>query len=282
MSPRRTPERTRTRRISAALVGGALLVASACGNDDDGALSDDEFCERMEQLEEDFDEEPGDEESGDELDAEALDALADLAASAPNDEVRDALNTFGGFAERLDGLDEDDPEAFGEAMSIVFDPEFTGAVESLEDYLVGTCGFDESEFSGGFDDELVDEGSVDEGSVDEGSNSGARDDVAGGDEPDIDYDEDAYEAVFDDLALLREPVETELGTVQGIGVMSMMGAPIATIDVDPAEVDPMEACEVLATVWDDLLSASGLPVEINDADFELVVSRPPGGDCTPE
>ncbi|MEX2628284.1 MAG: hypothetical protein WD225_15465 [Ilumatobacteraceae bacterium] len=267
------PTRThRTRRIAGLMVSGALLTA-ACGGDDD-ALSDDEFCERMEQVEEEFEEDPDDE-----LDAEDLNRLADLATSAPNDEIRDALNTFGEFAERLEGVDEDDPEAFGEAMSIVFDPEFTSAFESLEEYLVGTCGYDESEFSGGFDDEVVDEGS------NGGDTTGADDaepDIADDAEPDIAYDEVAYDEVFDDLSLLRDPVEAELGSVQGVGIMSMMGAPIATIDIDPAEVDPMEACEVLATIWDDLLSASGLPVEINDADFELVVSRPAGGDCTPE
>lgn len=263
----------RTRRITGLLLSGALLIA-ACGGDDDGALSDDEFCERMEQLAEEFEED-----ADDDLDAEALNDLADLAASAPNDEIRGALDTFGEFAERLEGVDEDDPEAFGEAMSIVFDPEFTAAFETLEEYMVGTCGFDESEFSGGFDDDIVEEGSGGDGTGDDGTGD---DTTGGGEEPDIDYDEDTYDEVFDDLDRLRDPVEAQLGSVQGIGIMSAMGAPIATIDLDTAEVDPMEACQVLADVWDGLLSASGLPVEVNDADFELVVSRPAGGECTPE
>ena len=267
-------------RFGAALMAGVLALTTACGGDDDGAdappteadasddrdqhgdddngqdaadtptgsLDDAAFCARFEELEDEFDD--GD----DDLDAEAFAALAELAAAAPDPGVRSALLKFGELAEQLDGLDEDDPAAFGIALGLMFDPEFIAAMESLERYLVDVCGFEdtgfESDFGDGFDDAV-----------------------------DIPYDEDAWDAVFDDLSVVRDPVEDELGSVRGLGVFSMMGSPTLTVDIDPSEVDPLEACEVVADIWDDTLSADGLPVEINDDDFELIASRPAGGTC---
>lgn len=273
--------RRRGGRLTAATLAGVLLVATGCGGDDDGAdtppteadasddrdqdgddgqdaddtpvgsLDDAAFCARFEEMEDEFDDA-----DDDEFDAEAFAALAELAAAAPDPGVRDALLQFGELAAQLEGLDDDDPAAFGIALGLMFDPEFLASMETLERYLVDVCGFDDTGF--GFDD---------------GFDSGV-------DEVDIAFDEDAYDEVWDDLSLLRDPIEERLGnSVQGIGTMRMMGPPTITLDVDTDAVDPLEACEVAGDVFDELLAADGLPVEVNDLDFEVIASRPPGGTC---
>ncbi|TVR26823.1 MAG: hypothetical protein EA389_04765 [Ilumatobacter sp.] len=128
------------------IAGLALVLPIACGGDDSSggaggaALSDEAFCARISQLEEETDAM-----TADESDAMFLDAMTELRAAAPNDEVRDALGTFVDFFEEIDSLDENDPEAFERIFELAESPEFASAEAVLEDYSVNVCGFEPSE-----------------------------------------------------------------------------------------------------------------------------------------
>lgn len=132
------------------LASAALVVTTACGGDDDSSagsggggggspLSDDAFCARIEAIQDEADAVSDVEEA----DAMFFDGLRELQASAPNPEVRDAIGTFVDFLDEIEGLDEDDPEAFERMFELAQSPDFLEASEVLEDYSVNTCGFDE-------------------------------------------------------------------------------------------------------------------------------------------
>jgi hypothetical protein len=136
-------------RTSITLIAGiALLVPIACGGDDAGngadgdgggsavALSDDEFCALIEQLEEDVDGL-----TQDETEARFLEDIRALRAVAPNDEVRSALVTFEEYFEQVAAVDESDPESFEQIFELASSPEFIEAEATLERYSVETCGF---------------------------------------------------------------------------------------------------------------------------------------------
>jgi hypothetical protein len=131
------------------LAGVALLVPVACGGDDAGsgdagggdggavALSDEAFCERIEQLEAEVDEL-----TQDEAEARFLEDIRALRSVAPNDEVRSALETFEEFFEQVASIDETDPEALEEIFELAASPRFVEAEATLERYSVETCGFE--------------------------------------------------------------------------------------------------------------------------------------------
>lgn len=75
-------------------------------------------------------------------DDEALAAFALLANRAPNPELRSAMNSIAEVVELLEDLDEDDPESVSQAFSVMFDPEFMEAAETIEQFMVETCGMD--------------------------------------------------------------------------------------------------------------------------------------------
>lgn len=170
-------------RLIAPLAGTLLLTAglAACGDDGGDTLTAEEFCEHLDELENMDD---SDLLAEDELD-DAIDAMDELIAVAP-DEVRDDLqimrDKFAEFGE-LD-IDENDPEAGFEAlMMLVFDPDFMGAAERLEEFTVEECGFEPSDDVGDFDDVFDDD---------------APAPVPGGDpEPEA--------AIPDDVSLTRQP-----------------------------------------------------------------------------
>lgn len=134
-------------RFFGALLAALALVLTACGDDDGGAagggiMSDQEFCDFVAETEE-LPEEDG---------LESIAMFAEVARRAPNQELRDALGKFAEIAEELEGLDEDDPESIGVAFGLMFDPEVMEASETVERYMVETCGVDPNEFGGDFDD----------------------------------------------------------------------------------------------------------------------------------
>lgn len=254
------------RRITSTLAATFATVAlllTACGGDDGGpggsssaTLTDAEFCARLEELEA-----QSETMSEEDADAAFFEAIGPLVASAPNPEIAAALSAIAGMVERLEGLDDDDPEAFGEAFAIMFDPEFLASAEYLETYLTETCGFTET----GLDDL---------GDLGDGSDDWSRG-------SDLDYDEDAYEALSDDLSSLRAALEPVVAGEFGYGLMRFMGAPSISVDIDLADnPDPVAVCEAVGAIVDGLLAADGLEVQINErSDFNVVASRPPGGTC---
>lgn len=256
--------RSRSTVGHAAVAFVAAFTFAACGGDDTtgnatgtgetttGGLDDEAFCARFEALEAE-----AEAMTDDERDEAFFDVVTELADAAPDPDVADALGRLAEMAERLEGLDEDDPDAFGEAFAMMFDPELLGAMERLETYLVEVCGFEDL----GTDDEF------------EFSSEWS-------DDPAIEFDEDAYEVLSDDLSSLRERLEPFVEGEFGYGLMRFMGSPSVSVDVDVSLNDPVEVCSAVGRLIDELLSAEGLEVIVNDRDdWAVVAERPPGGVC---
>lgn len=142
-----TVRSNRPHRLAAAIGAlclGAFPLLTACGGDDSGGggggagggspLSDEAFCALVEQTVDAVDEAADD--------PEIFGLIAALATQAPNAEVRRAMERFGEVAEKLEGLDENDPDAFGEAFALILDPSFIAATETLDAYFTETCGLD--------------------------------------------------------------------------------------------------------------------------------------------
>ena len=98
-------------------------------------LPDGDFCEVLNFMNES---EEGDEDISDE---EAMALFAQIAERAP-DELKDSFEVFIDLIEKLEGLDEDDPDAFGEAMAIMFAPEVMAAMTEISAYALAECGIE--------------------------------------------------------------------------------------------------------------------------------------------
>lgn len=101
-------------------------------------MSDEAFCTLVDETMTAAEEEMTD----DEFDSAVFGLIAALATQAPSAEIRDAMTQFGEVAEKLENIDEDDPESFGEIFALVLDPSFVAATETLEEYFTETCGLD--------------------------------------------------------------------------------------------------------------------------------------------
>lgn len=125
------------------LVTSVSLIASAslfgCGGDDspsaDSGVSIEEFCNKIDALESAV--EPDDM-------ASAVAALSDLVDSSPTPDVRDALETLIPVIAKMADIDENDPDAIGELMGLMMDPDVMEAGTVLETFGAEQCGFTES------------------------------------------------------------------------------------------------------------------------------------------
>jgi hypothetical protein len=133
------------------LVLAAPLLLGACSDDSDsgsgsgdGGGGDDveAFCDQVIAVDEM--EDPSSE--------EALDALNQLVDDAPS-EIKDDLEVLLPILEDLEGLDEDDPEAFGEVLALMENEEFIEASENLEAFGVEECGLEPSSTTDTFSSE---------------------------------------------------------------------------------------------------------------------------------
>lgn len=266
------------RRVLSSLVAGAgalALLLAACGGDDGGsAASDEEFCAELAALEEA--DAGGD--GSDELDAEALAQLQDLADRAPNEDLRTAIETLGDIAEQMSDLDEDDPEAFGQVMALMFDPEVISAGETLDTYMVDVCGMDPDDTGGGItgDDASDDGGSGDDTDADDTDADDSASDTSVSTFDALDSSElnDGFEGVLDGLDV----------DSQGRSVGVSGGAEVTVVfdAAGVADADPVEVCEGVAALVDDALAEVDDPDPVTvtvEADGELVASRPDGGTC---
>lgn len=244
------------RHPGTALMIGMVALASltSCGgsgDSDQASGKDNEFCSELRRLENEPDTSDP---------AAALEALAGLADKAPNDKVRDALESLAPIIEQLSSADVTDEEAFGTFLGLAFSPEFQKAGKVLEEYSVEVCGFEPS------DSESTD--STDGGNGDNGSGAGSTG------------------AIFDDLEAsdigdaVNEYLDAESPDTEYRGVsMSAAGdATLVEIFLEGAEPDAVRVCEVVVDFIDE---ESGDPaVEIAIKHLEIVVAeRKPGGDC---
>ena len=115
------------------------LVLGACGGDDSSKansapVSIEEFCDQIEALDA----------AGDPDDmASVIDALEGLVSAAPTKELRDALDTMIPVLQNMADIDESDPDAFAEVMSMMMDPAIIEAGTVLEEFGAEECGFTE-------------------------------------------------------------------------------------------------------------------------------------------
>lgn len=157
------PRMRASNRTLTALTICLTLVGVSCGGDDSGsgsaALSDEEFCLEVAALD-GLNPDVGDM-------AEVVTTIEDLAAKAPNDELRDAMLALVPVMTMLSEIDENDPDAMNKVMEVMMDPEVMAAGELIEKYSSETCGIDDSssqesagdESSSGSTDTIPTEGS---------------------------------------------------------------------------------------------------------------------------
>ncbi len=113
------------------------LAGASCGGDDSGsgsgtALSNEEFCAKVEALD-------GMDPSADDM-AAVVATVEELADAAPSDELRDAMLALVPVMTALENLDENDPDAMSKIMEIMMDPEVIAAGELIEKFSSETCG----------------------------------------------------------------------------------------------------------------------------------------------
>jgi len=130
-----------TTRTLTTLAVCLALVGASCGGDDSGsgsgsALSNEEFCAKVEALD-------AVDPSTDDM-ADVVTTVEELADAAPSDELRDAMLALVPVMTALDNLDENDPDAMSKIMEIMMDPEVIAAGELIEKYSTETCGIDGS------------------------------------------------------------------------------------------------------------------------------------------
>jgi hypothetical protein len=158
-------------RLKVLAVTSLVLGLAACGGGGGSVAggSAEEFCAEIERLEAMPD--------SDDITA-TLRAFTELRDTAPNGEIRDALDTLSGIVESLAGFDENDPEAFGAVFALLMDPEVIEAGELLEKFGEEECGIAPSE-DPGFTDANDDEDFSGNGSA------SIFDDVSAGDLSDM-------------------------------------------------------------------------------------------------
>jgi hypothetical protein len=103
---------------------------SASGSSGDFA----EFCGQVDSLEE----------VEDPTDPEYQAAVEDLIDQAP-DEIKDDLQTVLDTVLDFGSFDDEDPQAFIDALALMEDPAFIEAAENLEAFGVTECGFEPSD-----------------------------------------------------------------------------------------------------------------------------------------
>lgn len=232
-----------SRSIAGLIGAGSLLVACGGGGgdaNDAGSTSVEAFCDRIAALETAV--------APDDVEA-AVAALEDLVKAAPNDEVREALETLVPVLTRMSEIDESDQDAINELMDLMVDPKVMEASTVLEDFGSEECGL-----SG----DTTDEPATDSNSI-------------------------APDAVFDS-ATIQALVEVEGSEfLNGGSITSVVveGDTYRTVVVDTTSADGVAAlpiCEVLADYFDTL--APDVDVEIAVLTEGLPAAlRLPGGNC---
>lgn len=237
--------------IISAIGASSLLVA--CGGDDGSsggsseAVSVEEFCTRIEALESAA--EP------DDIGA-AVAAIEGLVDAAPTDEVRDALETLIPVLARMSEIDENDPDAIGELMSLAMDPKIMEASTVLENFGTEQCGFT---------------------SDDTGWSDTAPDTASGAGAP-------SALDVFD-AAAIQEYLDANAtdylngGSFTSVSVQGQGDGYLVSIDASSSGgVAAVPICELLVDFYD--TNAPGVDVAIEVLTEGLAaVTRQPGGIC---
>jgi len=141
-----------SRPLALIALAATPLVAVACGSSS-SRLSDEEFCAKLIEIEASNalnldDNDP-------EMLKEMLIVFADLAKTAPTDELKKAFETMGPLLEKMSQIDENDPDAFGEVMAMMFDPGVAAAGETFDAYSTDVCKIPPTTDSSSFEESSV-------------------------------------------------------------------------------------------------------------------------------
>ena len=140
-----------TRPLAIVALAVTPVVAVSCGSDSSSSRSsDEEFCAKLIEIE--ASNALNLEDNDPEVLKEMLTVFADLAKTAPTDKLKKAFETMGPLLEKMSQIDENDPDAFGEVFSMMFDPEVAAAGETLDAYSTDVCKIPPSTDSSSIDD----------------------------------------------------------------------------------------------------------------------------------
>lgn len=243
---------TISRPLALIALAATPLVAVACGSSS-SRLSDEEFCAKLS----DFQTASG--VNSDASSPEALKAIlpliADLAKNAPNDELKKALETMGPIIEKMSSLDENDPDAFGEMMSLMFDPEIASAGKVIETYSTGVCKFPPT---------------TDASSIDDSSMTF----------PPSAMDDMSYEDVNAAVEPLK-PTNYPNGYISSAGLEGTGdGGTLVTVDfADTDSVDAVAVCEAIDAMITEKTTDTNVSIKVS-VNGQEVGGRPVGGTCS--
>ena len=239
------------------------LVAVACGSSSSRS-SDEEFCAKL------ADFQTASDVNSDASSPEALKAIlpliAELAKTAPNDELKNALETMGPAIEKMSSLDENDPDAFSEMMSLMFDPEVASAGKVIEAYSTDVCKFPPTTDSSSIDDSAMtfppstdDRSMFNEGTI---------------------LADMGYEDINNAVAPLKS-TNFPNGYIISAGIEGTAdGSSLVTVDfADTDTVDPVAVCEAIDAAIAEKTTDTNVSIKVS-VDGKEVGGRPVGGTCS--
>ena len=244
--------RTFTRPLALIALAATPLFAVACGSSST-RLSDEEFCAKLSDFQSASD--VNSDASSPEALKTMLPLIADLAQAAPNDEMKKALETMGPVIEKMAAVDENDPDAFGTVMSMMFDPEVAAAGQVIEAYSTDVCKFPPTTDSSSIDDSAMT------------FPPSAMDDMT-----------------YEDVNAAVEPLKSTNypnGYISSAGLEGTGdGGTLVTVDfADTDTVDAVAVCEAIDAVIAEKTTDTNVSIKIS-VDGQEVGGRPMGGTCS--
>lgn len=254
-----------TRSLAIFLLTAAPLLAVSCGSDSNANRdSDEEFCAKL------IDLEASNALSPDASDAEAMSAMlpiiADLAKTAPNEDLTKAFETMGPVLQKMSEIDENDPDAFGSVMSMMFDPEVVAAGETIDSYSTDVCKIPPTTDSSSFDDSAMtfppstdDRSMFDEGTI---------------------LADMGYQDINNAVAPLKA-TNFPNGYISSTGIeLAEDGSSRATVEfADTDSVDAVAVCEAIDAVITEKTTDTNVSISVS-VDGKEIGGRPVGGTCS--
>ncbi len=239
------------------------IVAVSCGSSSSRS-SDEEFCAKL------ADFKASDDLNTDASSPEALKAMLplidDLAKTAPNDELKKALETMTPVIEKMSQIDENDPDAFGTVMSMMFDPEVAAAGKVIDDYSTDVCKMPPS----------TDSSSIDDSSM---TFPPSTDDRSMFEEGTILADM-AAEEITNAVEALKS-TNFPNGYISSSGIEATGdGSSLVTVDfADTDSVDAVAICEAIDAAIAEKTADTNVSIKVS-VDGKEVGGRPVGGTCS--
>lgn len=239
------------------------IVAVSCGSSSN-RLSDEEFCAKL--MEIDASNAFNLDDNDPEMLKEMLIVFADLAKTAPTDELKKAFETMGPLLEKMSQIDENDPDAFGEVMSMMFDPEVAAAGETFDAYSTDVCKIPPTTDSSSIDDSAMTfpPSTDDQIMFDEGTILGDM----------------AAEEITNAVEALKS-TNFPNGYISSSGIEATGdGSSLVTVDfADTDSVDAVAICEAIDAAIAEKTADTNVSIKVS-VDGKEVGGRPVGGTCS--